>query len=349
MIALLLQATLDILVGGCSHVAADIANPSSFPGETQGRESLARVCRLARGVGSYDVMPAGIDTFIHGGDESAHQNDYPESEEAEFLRQAAICDALGITVKRVKGNHDATLRHSTPVPYRVNRGNVAFLILPDHNEVAAPAGRQGLTSFGGGGRPAGAMTAADFAWLQSEAASAKAAGYIVVPVHHHALRETTYLSHDFGGRKPDGSAWVHGGTTATDKEGGSYLAWFIEADGTAIFKDARVETWVYTSGLVDAWIGFHSHYDPRLTDVNGRGHIEVKNGVVFINAAGLSYYHNNANAMATAVPHVLLLTFTENSPDLLIRNYWESTKSGTAIGWDSPRDRTVTLGTAYVP
>jgi len=234
-----------------------------------------------------------------------------------------------------------------PLAYRVDMGNITVLMLSDRNELGAPAGRQGVSSFGGGGRPAGAITEETFLWWKAQVTQAKAEGRIVLTAAHHVLRETTAWSGDYGGQKlvnGQWTGWIHGYDPAgVDNEGASYLYWFVHPDGSVTSKALAFETYLAAnSGAIDLWIGAHSHSDPRVPDAAGRTHLETRWGTHFIQAAGLTRYH-----VDTSYPRSVLLTFTEGSTTVLVRPYWHSTRAG-AVGWDTERQRTLTLATPFV-
>ncbi len=76
-------------------------------------------------------------------------------------------------------------------------------------------------------------------------------------------------------------------------------------------------------GAIDLWIGGHTHAHPD-DRKRGRGLIERKWDVTFLNCAGLTEYHINPRALVA--PMSRLLTFTEDSDELRIQCYLHTSK-----------------------
>ncbi|MFO7976505.1 MAG: hypothetical protein R6V12_17940 [Candidatus Hydrogenedentota bacterium] len=347
---------------GCSHVHTDM--------RVAGRESLADAIRQSE-FGDEDGGPAfDWDIALHLGDLSGSQHPPTNAEGPEVLRQfAAAQNHRREQFYNLNGNHDSsgpgeplqwwfrkwvdpTGEHTDisgvdaskrPYPiegtwerYAFRVGNILFLVMGDRNDGGPPAGRGER-----GGYPAGAVSGETFAWWKSMVESNR--DCIIISAHHHMLRETTVASGPYEGfRKDKDGKWksyYHGYFPDGAPKGASYL-YFVDGK-----PDAQAfETYLAEHpGAITFWLGGHTHAKPG-DRTGGRGHIETKWGVHFINCACLTKHHVGA----TAQPMSRLLTFTEGSDEALVRCYLH-TSDLAPQGWYAPEERRLDLGRPFVP
>lgn len=339
---------------GDAHVGTDLRRQ---------RESLADAIRQSEFGGDQGGPPFDWDIAIHVGDLSGNQSAPDDEEGREVVRQlAAARKHRREDFYHLAGNHDASGpgqptqwwfrkwvdppgeqpatsgvqsdRRRFPVTgtwerYRFQVGNILFLIMSDRNDVGPPVGRGER-----GGYPAGAVTRATWQWWREQVE--KATDQIVVSAHHHMLRETTVASGPWEGfrRRDDGSyvSHYHGYFPDGGPKGASYLYWLDNTPDAGAF-----ESYMAThESAIDLWIGGHTHTHPD-DRMGGRGHIERKWGVNFLNAAGLTRYHGRQS-----MPMSRLLTFTEGSAELRIQCYLHTSQHASQ-GWYLPAERIVPL------
>lgn len=352
------------------HVLSDLAHSSASPFEPYGRESLGKAIRHALGQDGQYNWPA-IDAVLMLGDVSATQGAPTDAEGQEYVRQLGTGGALLPRSRfyALVGNHDATPGQEwairwldpcgtnpaesgivnaerpfpitapcSPLAYRVDMGNLTILMLSDRNEGLVPHGRfLPNGTYASGGRPAGAVQQSTVDWWQAQVADARAANRLVVTTAHHMLRETTAWTAD-----GEACAFHNCTTTPEDAEGGAYLYFLLNGEQYTSKAQVFEQLLAASPGLVDMWIGGHTHADPRVADPAGRTHSESVWGVHFINAAGLTRYHG-----AQSYPRSVLLTFTANSNLVRVRPFWHSTRAGF-IGWDTEREQTLSASRPFI-
>ena len=100
-------------------------------------------------------------------------------------------------------------------------------------------------------------------------------------------------------------------------------------------------------GAIALWLGAHTHTFPD--DVkNGRGHIETRWGVHFMNVAALTKHHvpTYIQSRGLVAPMSRLLTFTDGSDAVLVRCYLH-TSDYAPQGWYRPAERRLKLPRAF--
>ena len=139
--------------------------------------------------------------------------------------------------------------------------------------------------------------------------------------HHHVLRNTTTISHPFGGKG------IHANNTG-DFEGASFLYYIIENSDPENFAystsseakpgpfEVFLEQFEREHGYpaIDLWVGAHSH--AQATDViDGKGLIEEKWGVTFMQVSAMTHYHSGRTPMSWH------LSLSPNDDKIAIKNY----------------------------
>ena len=338
---------------GDAHVGTDLSVGQ--------RRSLAEaLLQSERGGG--DGGPAfDWDLMLDLGDLSGSQTPPEDEEGEEVVRQYAACTRHSREhIYNIVGNHDASgpdescqwwfrtwvdpLGESTqysgidgrlrPYPiegtwerFRFDVGNICFLAMGDRNDGGPPVGR-GVR----GGYPAGAVTGETFEWWCDQVLANR--DRIIVSAHHHMLKGTTVASLDWIGVDER----YHGRFEDGAPIGASYLYWVGGKPDTGRFEQFLAEH----PGLVDVWLGGHTHTNPDDT-TGGMSHVEERWGTTFINCAALSKHHGSKN-----VPMSRLLTFSEGSSRLDIRCYLH-TSDFAPQGWYDAVRREVTLKTPFSP
>lgn len=364
-----------VWAAGDSHVPADIR---------RGRESLARAIRQSEGSEKGTPAPAfDWDVMVDCGDLSASQ--YPPGDEDGriLVRQyRALAKHYREDVFNVQGNHDGTYydqgpgswfqkwadplgehtEHSGvraelrrfPVEgtwerYKFQAGNLLFLMLSDRNSAPSPVGRGHSRERLKGGFPAGAVTRDTFGWWREQVLGNQ--DKIIITVHHHVLRDTTTRSSYGGGKGFHGSS---GGV-----EGSGYLFFTIDSDDPDDFRyttstpespgpfEVFLEQFQAEHGspAVDLWIGGHSHAMEPEQVYQGKGLIERRWGVTFLQVSGLTAYH------ARGTPMSRLLTFTGGSSEVAVGLYLHEgyASENHAAGWYEKAFRTLRLRRPFRP
>ncbi len=254
--------------------------------------------------------------------------------------------------------------------YKFVAGNTLFLMLSDYNSAPTPVGRGSSVQNLPGGFPAGAVTRETFNWWKEQVITNQ--DKIIVTVHHHVLRGTTTISF------PNGGKGIHANNTG-DFEGASYLYYIVENTDPENFEYTKstaetpgpFETFLADfqakngKPAIDLWLGAHSHAHPQDT-YNGKGLVEAKWGVTFMQVSALTHYHSGRTPMSW------LLSFENGSNNLDLGNYihrapyynhipaalmkskgvkpiGEAAPEGglTKNGWYTPNARKVTLRHAF--
>ena len=312
-----------------AHVHTDL--------ERSGRESLAAAIRHSEFGGEAGGPPFEWELMLHLGDLCGLQTPPTDAEGPPVLEQfAAMRKHRREQVYNLLGNHDASgpdeptqwwfkkwidpegrnpevsgvrnERRPFPVDgtwerYRFLAHNVLVLMLGDRNDGGPPAGRGPRRGY-----PAGKISRETFEWWrdQVEANPDK----IIVTCAHHMLRETTTAS----GRWQGVEGGYHGRMDDGAPVGASYLYWVgKEAD-----SDAFHDYFAAHPGCIDLWLGAHTHTNPD-DRYGGRGLVEQRWGVTFVNVAALTRHHARHS-----VPMSRLLTFTEGSDRVRLQCYLHS-------------------------
>jgi len=348
-------------VSGCSHVGTDLKH---------GRESLADAIRdsEAEGPDVPERLRFHWDRAIHLGDFSGNQGSPRDDEGEEVVRQFG---ALTLHAREdfycIAGNHDATFAHEPtqwwfrryidpeglnteystvarerrPHPidgtwerYSFRIGNLLFLMMSDRNDVGPPVGRGER-----GGYPAGMVTSDTFAWWREAVESARDA--VIITAHHHMLKETTTASGPWEGfRRDEDGEWkgvYHGYFPDGGPAGASYLYWLDDTPDAGAFESYLAAK----PGAIDLWLGGHTHTHPD-DRTGGRGLIETKWGVHFVNCASLSRHH----AMQTTIPISRLFEFEDGSDRVRVRGFLH-TGDHAPKGWYASAERTITLSRPF--
>lgn len=345
-----------------AHVPSDIKH---------GRESLGQAIRQSEGF-EEDAPGFDWDIMIDSGDLSASQ--YPPTDEdgCVLVRQyRRLRKHYREDVYQVSGNHDGDYydhgvlgwfakwadplgQHTefsgvrpehrrfpvdgTAERYKFQAGNVLFLMMSDYNAAPSPVGRGHSSQANRGGFPAGAVTRATFNWWKEQVLENQ--DKIIISAHHHVLRDTTTRS---GYGEGEGFHGSSGGV-----EGSSYLYFTVENPSAEHFEyttstpnhpgpfEVFLEQFHQQHGrpAIDLWVGAHSHAMTPEQVFNGKGLVEEKWGVTFLQTSGLTVHH------AGGIPISRLLTFTQGSDRLRIALYVHEDASdrGYPLGWYEPAE-----------
>ena len=362
------ERTFKVWVFSDPHVGTDIE---------EGYESLAEALRQSEtGKTGHNSSPAfDWDIALCLGDFAGGFEAPEDQEGAEVVRQfQALKYHRREQVYSIAGNHDATkhdeqtqwwfrkwidptgenTRHSEvdasrrPYPisgswerYSFRVGNILFLLMSDRNDFPPPVGRGPIDdTINRGGYPAGAVTAATFNWWQQQVEQNPDS--IIISGHHHMLKDTTSASGEWGGftTQADGSKrpLYHGYNTSGAPIGASYLYFLDDKPDAQVFEHYLEQH----TGAIDVWLGAHTHLS-LARSIDGRGYLEQKWGVTFINAAALSKHHNPL----VVPPSSRLLTFTEGSDQLRVQ-YYLHTNDYYYPGWYEEAEATVQLSKPFM-
>jgi len=338
-------------VGGCSHLATDL----HF-----GRESLADAITDSERGGDEGGPAFDWDIMLHLGDLKGAQ-DTPTDEDGELLRaQTAAAQEHGREhFYHLLGNHDASGpdeptqwwfrtwidptgenpavsgvdNGQRPYPvsgtwerYSFEVGNILVLMMGDRNDGEPPAGRAAK-----GGYPAGRVTSETLAWWREQVEAHP--DRIVISCHHHMLEDTTVAS----GLGEGIAGKYHGNFPDGAPEGSSFI-YFLDDRPHARAFESYLEA---HPGAIDLWLGGHTHAHPD-DRFGGRGHIERKWGVGFVNCAAITKHH------AGRTPKSRLLTFEPGSAQVRVQCYLH-TSDFAPEGWWGPGERTLPLRHGFEP
>lgn len=343
-----------------AHVGTDLRHHK--------RESLAEAIRQSERGGDDGGPPFDWDVAVHLGDSSGNQGSPKDDEGQEVVRQ------FGAARKHVReqfynlaGNHDATFadedtqwwfrkwldptgentEHSGVDPknrqypvegtwerYTFRVGNLLFVMMSDRNDVGPPVGRGER-----GGYPAGAVTGETFDWWKGLVKDNPDS--IIISCAHHMLKETTVASGEWEGfRKTADVGWqsdYHGYFPKGGPKGASYLYWLDDKPDAQAFEGYLAEN----PGAIDLWLGAHTHTNPD-DRKGGRGHVERKWGVNFVNVSALTRCHGHRRS----TPMSRLFTFTEGSQEVRVQCYLH-TSQYKPQGWYDSAERTIELGQVF--
>ena len=345
---------------GCCHVGTDL--------RVSGRRSLAEAILHSEQGGDQGGPPFDWDLALVLGDLSGSQTPPDDAEGEEVVRQFGAARAhRREQFYCLVGNHDASgpgearqwwfrkwvdplgehtefsrvdaSRRPWPVQgtwerYSLRVGNLLFLMMGDRNDGGPPVGRGAR-----GGYPAGAVTGETLAWWRAMVEDNPDA--LILSAHHHMLKETTVASGPWEGfDRDENGQWqchYHGYFPNGGPEGASYL-YFVDGEPDAQAFESYLAR---NPGAIALWLGGHTHTHPD-DRKGGRGHIETKWGVHFINAAGLTRDHGKI----ASLPMSRLLTFEENSDRLKVQCYLH-TSDYAPQGWYPPAERELRLSRPF--
>lgn len=361
-----------VWAAGDSHVPSDIRH---------GRESLAKAIRQSEGRAK-DAPGFDWDIMVDVGDLSASQFP-PTDEDGEILvkQYRALKKHHREDVYNIPGNHDGVYYDQDPGSwfrkwadpfgkhtefsevdssrrpyamegnwqrYKFQAGNILFLMLSDRNSAPAPVGRGHSRERLKGGFPAGAVTRGTFNWWRQQVEENQ--DKILVTACHHVLRDTTTRSAYGGGRGFHGPS---GGV-----EGSGYLYFIIENEDPDSFEytvskpgspgpfEVFLDQFQREHGrpAIDLWIGGHSHSMSPMQIYEGKGLIEQRWGVTFLQASGLTRYHGGGAPMSR------LLTFPDGKEQLQIDLYLHEPYAPEEhpVGWYGPASRKIDLRHPFV-
>jgi hypothetical protein len=336
-----------------AHVHTDL--------ERSGRRSLTDAIRHSEVGGDGGAPPFGRDVMLHLGDLCGLQTPPGDAEGPPVLEQfATMRNHRREQVYNLIGNHDTSGpteatqwwfrkwidpegRHPEssgvrnerrPFPiegswerYRFQAHNILFLMMSDRNDGGPPEGRGPRRGY-----PAGRVTLETFRWWREQVEANR--DKIIVTCAHHMLRDTTTAS----GRWEGVDGGYHGRMDDGAPIGASYIYWVgNEADSNRFhdYLDAH-------PGCIDLWLGAHTHTNPD-DRYGGKGLIERRWGVTFVNVAALTLHHARHS-----VPMSRLLSFSEGSDRLRLRCYLH-TDHHAPQGWYPPAERHIDLRHPFVP
>ena len=349
----------NLWAAGDAHVGTDLKH---------GRESLIDAIYQSEFGGEDGRPPVDWDIMVDIGDLSGSQGPPVDEEGMEVIRQYSVLKKhKREQVYNILGNHDGSGEHEetqwgfqkwvdplgentefsgvdaskrpfqvegTWYHYKFEVGNILFLLMGDRNDGGPPVGR-GVK----GGYPAGAVTQETFDWWVEQVESNQ--DKIIVSIHHHMLKETTVAAGPWEGfvKNVNGN-WkgrYHGYFPDGGPEGASYLYFVGGKPDAQAFENYLIEN----PGAIDFWFGGHTHTNPDDT-YGGRGHVEQKWGVTFVNCAALSRFHGSLN-----VPMSRHVRFTEGSDETAVRCYMH-TSEFKPQGWYESAERLVKLRRPFV-
>lgn len=246
-----------------------------------------------------------------------HDGSYYDNGEGHWFKKWA--DPMGEN-SEFSGVNNALRRfkpEDTWEGYKIEAGNILILMLSDQNSAPSPVGRGHSKDNFPGGFPAGAVTRETFNWWKDQVLSNQ--DKIIITAHHHVLRNTTTISHPFGGKG------IHANNTG-DLEGASFLYYIIENSDPENFAystsseasrgpfEVFLEQFEHEHGYpaIDLWVGAQA----QATDViDGKGLIEEKWGVTFMQVSAMTHYHSGRTPMSWH------LSLSPNQDEISIKNY----------------------------
>lgn len=346
-----------IWASACSHLSSDLHH---------GRRSFAEAMDQSDRGGILGGPAFDWDIGLHLGDLSGTQTPPTDAEGPEVPSQMSSSPRHSrSSIYTLAGNHDASgpdeetqwwfrkyvdpLGENTAtsgvdpaqMPYKVTGewdrysftvGNVLVLMMSDRNDGGPPVGRGAR-----GGYPSGVVHRETFEWWKDMVAANP--DKIILSCHHYMLKETTAGSGPWEGfiKQADGSymGFFHGYAPDGGPEGASYLYWCGDTPDAQVFEKHLAEN----PGVIDLWLGAHTHTVPDVV-LNGRGMIEEKWGVTFMNVSALTKYH--IGKIHRSAPMSRLLTFEEGSDELLVQCYLH-TADYAPQGWFKPVERRIKL------
>jgi hypothetical protein len=343
-----------------AHVGSDLRHHK--------RESLAEAIRQSERGGDQGGPPFEWDVALHLGDSSGNQGSPKDEEGQEVVRQfGAARRHVREQFYNLAGNHDASFADeetqwwfrkwldptgentessgvdakNRPFPvegtwerYTFRVGNLLFAMMSDRNDMGPPVGRGER-----GGYPAGAVTSETFAWWKALVRDNPKS--IIISAHHHMLKETTVASGEWEGfTKTKDGKWqsnYHGYYPQGGPKGAFYLYWLDDKPDAQAFETYLAEN----PGAIDLWLGAHTHTKPD-DRKGGRGHVERKWDVNFVNVSALTKCHGHRHS----TPMSRLFTFTEGSSQVRVECYLH-TSQFQPQGWYRKAERVIELGQPF--
>jgi Calcineurin-like phosphoesterase len=335
--------------------------------KTHGRDSLATALRQSEAASGF-----AWDIALDLGDMSGAQGTPTDDEGKEVVRQFGVLKRhRREQIYDLSGNHDrsgldepqawwwrkwidptgehrdssAVDSRKRPFPvvgtwerYSFRVGNLLFLMMSDINEPSQKVGRGTL-----GGNPSGVVSGETFRWWKQMVNENRSS--IIISAHHYVLKDTTVASGAWEGMRRDEKgawkSWYHGYFPQGTPQGASYLYWVDSKQDSGAFEAFLAAA----PSRVDLWLGAHTHTSPDDT-FGGKSHIEQRWGTTFINVAGLTKYHVNANAPENGVPRSWLLTFTDGSDQVTAQCYLHDGDYAPQ-GWYTKNDRLIKLSKPF--
>jgi hypothetical protein len=330
----------------------------------QGRESLAEAIRQSESSSGF-----AWDIALDLGDMSGEQGTPKDPEGQEIVRQfGALAQHRREQIYNLSGNHDRSgldepqawwwrkwldpigehteFSHvdsaKRPFPidgtwerYSFRVGNLLFLIMSDINEPSQKVGRGTL-----GGNPGGVVSGETFRWWKRMVEENRSS--IIITAHHYVLKDTTTGSGEWEGMQRDeNGAWhsgYHGYFPQGTPQGASFLYWVDSKQDSGAFENALAAA----PQQIDLWLGAHTHSSPDDT-LGGKSHVRQRWGTTFINASGLTKYHNG---IQNGVPRSWQLTFTDGSDEVLARCYLHESAYASQ-GWYPKVERVIRLSKPF--
>lgn len=330
----------------------------------QGRESLAEAIRQSESSSGF-----AWDIALDLGDMSGEQGTPKDPEGQEIVRQfGALAQHRREQIYNLSGNHDRSgldepqawwwrkwldpigehteFSHvdsaKRPFPidgtwerYSFRVGNLLFLIMSDINEPSQKVGRGTL-----GGNPGGVVSGETFRWWKRMVEENRSS--IIITAHHYVLKDTTTGSGEWEGMQRDeNGAWhsgYHGYFPQGTPQGASFLYWVDSKQDSGAFENVLAAA----PQQIDLWLGAHTHSSPDDT-LGGKSHVRQRWGTTFINASGLTKYHNG---IQNGVPRSWQMTFTDGSDEVLARCYLHESAYASQ-GWYPKVERVIKLSKPF--
>lgn len=346
-----------IVFAGCSH---------------EGKDARKGYNPLKEAISDYK-NEGGFDLFIHLGDHAAGQGE-PTDEEGEIAKSqyADLTPEERATVYEVRGNHDRShagkpddglwwrkyidpLGEFTSIsgvnprlrPYPITGtwdkysfqvGNILFLMMSDMNRPTTAGRGIKKDPDGYGGDPGGVVLPETWEWFKEIVLSNQ--DKIIIVCHHYLPRGTTSATGDYEGCRWNPSKglyepWIHG--TGADAKHSSRLSYLGDLAAPQVFEsffDAN-------PGCIAMWFGTHSHLKPGPEGVvGGKGLVESRWGITFVNAGALTRYHGVADQL---YPGSRMLILEDGQQIGKLRRYFHTTTDFAEKGW-WPGTREIDLG-----
>ena len=338
-------SAFNLWVTGCSHLSTDLPH---------GIRTLEDAITDSEYGGDEGGEAFDWDIMLHLGDIKGDQGTPTDENGEQFLEQISAARDHGREhIYNLLGNHDASGPDEEPQwwfrkwidptgentavsgvdnaarPYPVEGefdhysfevGNLLFLMMGDRNDGGPPGGRASTKGY-----PAGRVFSETFEWWQRMVEDHP--DHVVISAHHHMLEGTTVAS----GLNEGVDGGYHGYREDGAPEGASFI-YFLDEEPHARAFEGYLED---HPGATDLWLGGHTHADPDDT-YGGRGHVEERWGVHFVNCCALT------SILKRETPMSRLFTFVPGSDEVRVRCYLH-TSAFAPEGWWAPAERTLTL------
>jgi hypothetical protein len=200
--------------------------------------------------------------------------------------------------------------------YKIETGNITWLVMYDQNDGPNPCGRGSDTS----GYPSGSVLASTYEWWEKEMLSAFENKKNPITLCHYLLKDTTIATGDFEGvegkfhsgkGQPRGSGRLH--NILIDKAANIY-----EKD------QSRFKTFLTQhKDKRSLWFGTHTHYTVGQT-FKGRGWSALVDNCYFFSVGSLGKFHTNLGQD----PQSATLSFETGKQEIKIRKFVHSEQPG---------------------